>query len=320
MEKIDLKDRKILYHLDLDSRQPLSKIGKKVGLPKNVVSYRIKRLKEIGVIKNFFAVIDLHKLGYTILRFYFKYQYVTPEIKEEIINYFKKFKHAGIIHSVEGSYDLVIYMFIKNVNEFYPLWEETLSKYRDYFSTQKLSHYYREFCYNNAFLLNNNLNRKRVEIFKGINKVEIDDIDVKIIKILASNARTPASDIAKKLKLSTVTIANRIKKLIDREIIQWFRTNIDFTKIGYRWYKVDIALKDHKKLYQIINYLKNNPNFISVDRTIGYVDLEIEFFLKDIGQIHKIMEDLSIKFPNTIRNYEYIYVIESNKYEFFPTV
>ena len=43
MVKIDLKDRKILYELDNYSRQSLSNIGKKVGLHKNVVLYRIKR-------------------------------------------------------------------------------------------------------------------------------------------------------------------------------------------------------------------------------------------------------------------------------------
>jgi DNA-binding Lrp family transcriptional regulator len=32
MEKLDLKDRKILYYLDLKSRQSFSAIGRKIGL------------------------------------------------------------------------------------------------------------------------------------------------------------------------------------------------------------------------------------------------------------------------------------------------
>ncbi len=57
MIKIDLKDRKILYQLDLNSRQSLTQIGKNVGLKKDVVSYRIKRLQDEGVIKNFWTVV-----------------------------------------------------------------------------------------------------------------------------------------------------------------------------------------------------------------------------------------------------------------------
>jgi DNA-binding Lrp family transcriptional regulator len=87
MEKIDLKDRKILYELDIDSRQSFRSIGKKIGLSKDVVASRVKRLQEKGIIKNFFTVIDSSKLGYTSFRFYLTFQRTTPEIKKEIIDH-----------------------------------------------------------------------------------------------------------------------------------------------------------------------------------------------------------------------------------------
>jgi len=320
MAKIDLKDRKILYHLDLDSRQSFSKIGKKIGLPKNVVSYRVDRLIKAGIIKNFYAVINLHKLGFNILRFYFSYQYLTPEVKKEIINYFNSYKHSGIVHSVEGSYDLVIYIYIRNLNDFYLQWQDILPKYRDYFDTQKLSIYCIENMYNSAFLLEENNPRKRIDAHEGKKNIEIDKIDMKILEFLAPNARIPAADIAQQLNISTVTVANRIKNLVDKNIIQWFRTNIDFTKLGYRWFKVDVTLKDLKKIKQIVLYLEKNPNFVGIDRTLGYVDLEIEFYLENINQIHTIMEDLSVKFPNTIRNFTYVFVIKTHRYEYLPKI
>ena len=44
MIKIDDKDKKILFHLIHDSRQSMKSIGKKIGLSKESVNYRIKRL------------------------------------------------------------------------------------------------------------------------------------------------------------------------------------------------------------------------------------------------------------------------------------
>ena len=58
MKNLDLKDRKILYHLDINSRQSFSQLGKKVGLHKDVVAYRVKKLQEKGVIKCFYTEID----------------------------------------------------------------------------------------------------------------------------------------------------------------------------------------------------------------------------------------------------------------------
>ncbi len=39
MVKIDVKDRKILYELDLNCRQSNAQIGKKVGLGRDVVAF-----------------------------------------------------------------------------------------------------------------------------------------------------------------------------------------------------------------------------------------------------------------------------------------
>jgi len=320
MEKLDLKDKRILYQLDRDSRQSLTQIGKKVGLPKNVVAYRINKLQKNGIIKSYHTVINAHKLGYIILRFYFTYQYITPEIKKEIIDYFIKSRFSGIVHTIEGKYDLAMYMYIKNLPEFHKFWQKTLTKYRDYFAEQILSFYLEEDLYDfGSLFLENNSNRKKVIVFGGKEPVKIDELDKEILKIIGPNARVPAKDIAEKLGITAITVSNRIKKLKGEGIIQWFKTNIDFAKIGYRWHKVDIVLRDQKRIPQIINYVSQNPRFVCVDKTIGYVDLELEFILKNINELHQIMEDLSLKFPNTIRSYDYVYVVETHKYEYLPT-
>ena len=88
MEGIDLKDRKILYELDDNSRRSATKIGRKIGLHKNVANYRIKRLEELGIIKGYYTVINSYKIGYDMFRFYIVYRQVTPDIRYEIINHF----------------------------------------------------------------------------------------------------------------------------------------------------------------------------------------------------------------------------------------
>ena len=46
MIKLDLKDRKILYNLDINSRQTFKELARKVGLSKDSVKYRIDKLVE----------------------------------------------------------------------------------------------------------------------------------------------------------------------------------------------------------------------------------------------------------------------------------
>ncbi len=325
MPKIDLKDRKILYQLDLNARKSLAEIGKKVGLPKNVVAYRINRLQELGIIKNFYTVIDASKLGYISLRFYLVFQYATPEIQEEIINYFVKNRYTYWIGSVEGRFDLVVIMWIKDLNDFYTFWEETLKKYRDYFQDQLFTIYIQLLHYRYSYLLkgiatNTKLldDRQKFEITGGGKKVNIDDLDFQILKLIASDARIPVTEIAKKANTTAAIATYRIKKLIKSGVIQGFRTNIDIYNLNLQHFKVDIYLKDYKKIKEITNYIKLNPHLIYIDKSAGISDLELEFHLQNLEELHKIMKDLIIKFPNSIKNYKHFIIPKTHKVNYMP--
>jgi Lrp/AsnC family transcriptional regulator for asnA, asnC and gidA len=160
--------------------------------------------------------------------------------------------------------------------------------------------------------------RIKLEITGGGKKVETDDLDYKILKLLATNARMPTAEIAEKLHSTAITINNRIKKLIKLDVIQGFRIYPDFSKLGYLFYKADITLVDYNKKEQIINYLKRNPHVLALGKSAGYADLELDFIIDSVGQLHQIMEDLTIKFPNTIKNYDYFFESELHKMHFIP--
>jgi Lrp/AsnC family transcriptional regulator for asnA, asnC and gidA len=305
MVKLDLKDRKILYQLDTDSRQSFRRIGRKVGLSKDVVASRVKKLQESGIIIRFFTYYNILQLGLNFLRFYLKFQYVTPEIKKEIINHFINDENVNNLFSTEGSYDLGVLMMVENIADIYPLWKKTLEKYGDYFSKQVFSVYMGELIYGHGFLLEGIEEPIRTPLKKNWGKVKIDDLDLNILKLLVSNSRIPTVDIAKKLKSNVTTINSRIKGLIDKNIILGYTIELDLDKLGYQVWKVDFYLSEYNKINKIIKYVEKNPLLYSVDYTIGYADLELEINVKNINQLHEIIEDLHSRFPKIIRNYSY---------------
>jgi DNA-binding Lrp family transcriptional regulator len=305
MEKIDLKDRKILYELDVDSRQSFRNIGRKVGLSKDVVASRVKKLKENGIILRFFAYYDILQLGFNFLRFYFKFQYVTPEIKKEIINHFMNDDKVNNLFSTEGSYDLGVLMKVENISDIYPLWRNTLEKYGDYFSMQVFSAYMGELIYGHGFLLEGIENLQRAPLRKNLGKVKIDALDLEILKLLVVDSRMPTVEIAKKLNSNVTTINARITRMVKLKVILGFSVELDLDKLGYQSWKVDFYLSEYTKLNQIVKYLEKNPLLYCVDYTIGYADLELEINVKDISQLHDIIEDLHSKFPKIIRNYSF---------------
>lgn len=323
MPKIDLKDRKILYELDNNSRQTASKIAKKVGLHKNVVLYRIKQLQKNGIIKNFYTLIDASKLGYTIYRLYLTFQNITPEREKEIIKYFEQKKNTWWVGTIEGRYDLAVLTWIKDAPQFLEFYEEILRKYDQYFELKIFSIYVQAQHYRYSFLLNDKYDKQDRTKFKttgGSKKtVEIDPIDKDILKIIASNARMPTIKIAKKLKTTTDVVSYRIKKLQKSGVIQAFKTTIDFEKLGYQDFKADIWLKDHSKKQTIIKYLEQNPNFLMLGKTIGHGDIELNMCAKSLPHFHKMINDVIIKYSDYIKSYKYFNVVDCwIKYSFMP--
>lgn len=321
MTKVDIKDKKILYQLDINSRQSFSQIGKKVGLSKTVVDYRIKKLEKQGIIKNYYTLIDSFKLGYEVLRFYIVYQYTDLKIEQEIIDHFVNNKHTWVVASVKGWFDLDVIIYVKDRNVFYTFWKDTLDKYGDYFQNQILSYYIHAQLFRPSYLLSDEYDkaeREKITATGHGTRVDIDDLDLRLLYLIASNARMPLIEIADKLNTTVDVVKYRLKKLLKLNVIQGFRVNIDNAKLGYQYFKVDIYLREYKQRKKIIDYIKYNPYMTCINSTTGLSDLELEFYLEDLPHIKHIMQDLTEKFPNAVRNYKYFSIQKLRKLVWMP--
>ena len=309
MIKIDLKDRKILYELDLNCRQSNTQIGKKVGLKKDVVSYRIKRLQDEGIIKNFWTAINTFKLGYHVYRIYINYQYIVrPDVKNEIIQHFVNYKNTWAALSVQGPIDLDVVLWVKDVYDFYQFWDKTLEKYEDYFAKYSVSFYIQTVDYKKSYLLLDEYEESDREMYKitcGGKPVEIDEVDYQLLTELAVNARAPLIELAGKLDCSSQTVNYRIKNLMKKGVIKAFRVNIDYSKLGLQNFAVDIYLKKYKLKKVIIDYVKNNPHLFCMNVAVGWGDLGFEFAIENLDKLIQIMEDIDSKFPGAIRKHDF---------------
>jgi len=106
MIDLDLKDRKLLYELDCNSRQTVQQLARKIGLSKDAVKYRINRLLKDGIIKSFNAVIDTGKLGFISFRFFLKFYQLSPEKEKEILDFLQKNKNLVWFVQAEGNWDI----------------------------------------------------------------------------------------------------------------------------------------------------------------------------------------------------------------------
>jgi len=63
--------------------------------------------------------------------------------------------------------------------------------------------------------------------------LRVDDVDLKILRILASNARATYTEIGRSLGMSDVAVYKRVKKLEQSGVIKKYTAIVDPAKLGY---------------------------------------------------------------------------------------
>jgi len=99
---MDKKDERILIELTLNSRIPLNRLAKKVGISREVANYRLNRLIKEGIILGFYTTIDVEALGFERYGCFFQLKGVSKQKEENFIKYLKKNEFVTYISPVIG--------------------------------------------------------------------------------------------------------------------------------------------------------------------------------------------------------------------------
>lgn len=321
-QMIDSIDRQILYFLDRNSRQSFRNISSKVNMAKASIGYRIKRMVDKEIIKNFYTVVNPFKLGFIPFRFYLRFQYTNPFVENQIINHFANDPRSWWVASLKGKYNLAVNMLIKNNQEFLDFWMTTLDRYRYYIQEEIFSIYF-QLCARNYSYLSSSPeihDIKKYIISNEEKKTVLSKNEMTLLRLLANSARTPETELANQLHISPSGVNYLLKQLEKKEVILGYRVNLDIRKIGYEDFKLDVFLTDYQKHDEVISYLEKNPHLVLLSRSAGISDVEAEFHLEDIEKLHEIINQLFDRFPDIIRSCHYHHVVAQHKWNFIPLI
>ncbi len=125
---------------------------------------------------------------------------------------------------------------------------------------------------------------------------DVDEIDVKILRMLQNDARTPFKEIANQCNVSIDTIKNRFTALRKNGVIRGCTIVIDPKKMERgNLVLMGIQVVQHYS-DSVLNMVKKIPGMCVVTGAVGRYDIEAIFLLKDIEQIG-ITKEMIEDFP-----------------------
>ncbi len=319
--KIDAKDKKILYELEYNARKPLAEIGNKVGLPKQVVSYRVKKLIETGVIRKFLAVIDLHRVGYFAYRIYMRFQNVTPKNETELLETLANWKNLIWMITTTGRWDVEIVLAARNNIHFSALLLELKKEIGEFIKDYEVSFSVVNYHFKRRYLVEDSGQEKIIPHYGFEPPLEkIDETDWKIIKVLSANGNATYMEIGNAVGLTYNGVKKRIKQLEKRKIIQAYRTLLDIHKLNRQHYKALISLSEFNETIEkkLLSFCTQEPAVAYLVECTGNWDIEIEAETEDEDELRELMVRFRNTFKDIVKDYEILHTHREFRMNYFP--
>lgn len=321
MLELDAKDRKLLYAIDLNARIGTTLLGKNINLSQEGTFYRLKNLENKSIISGYISLINFSKIGYTGYAVYARFQNVTPEQKNTIIQELKQEKHIYWIAEFGGKFDMAFAIMAKNIIHFNEIFTGISAKYNNTLKDHTISIRVELTQFPRKYLIDNIGIKKQPYFGRNIELEKLDKIDHDILKTIAENARMPALEIAKNINKPFSTVNSRLKQLEKHEIIQGYSAKIHCQEFGYQSYQLflnthDLTLDKKRKLY---SYCSLHKNIIFYIETVGKWNFEVIYEIENQKEMQNSIIELRTNFSDIITDVESIIIFNHYiKYNHFP--
>lgn len=130
---------------------------------------------------------------------------------------------------------------------------------------------------------------------------KIDNLDLKILQVIANDARTPLSDVATKCNASRAVVHQRITKLVEKGAILGSGYHVNPKSIGYSTCTfVGINLERGSMYRDVVERLSAIPEVVESHFTTGSFTMMIKLYAYDNEHLMTLINNKIQQIPGVI--------------------
>jgi Lrp/AsnC family transcriptional regulator, regulator for asnA, asnC and gidA len=320
MNHLDLKDRRILFELSKNCRLPTTQIAKKVGLSQQVVDYRINKLIKKKIISDFVTGMNIKQLEYNRYIMFLQLKQVNEQKEKEIIDYLTKNPFLTWVVTSTGKWNIIADIIANNDGHASQIVHKIKERYEGFVGgciiTTQLEYSHMHSKYYGIKQENVGIKTQKIK-----SRFTIDNIDVKILNALSTNARTDFVNLSKSIGINPNSVRNRTGNMIKSGIITSFHIEPNKHLLGLEQYYLQFTFENFntEREKQLLDYMVMHPNVNAYYKPLGYSDFEAGIFVKDPGELRRIVLDIRNKFSDIIKINDTILFYEEYKSNHIPS-
>ncbi len=287
---MDALNSKILLCLMRNSRESLTSLSKKVRSSREVVSYRINKLKKDRIIIDFVTEIDIVSLGFVASAVFVN---IKLHRHKEFKEYLKSKDFISWAGAHCGRYSFGFSIYGKNSEDIDEKFLELHKKFKG-----DITDYWTRIHKETTFFYEKFFGKYEHQKIKRVTK-NIDDIDRHILGLLSNNSRTDTVRIANQVKLSAPAIAQRIKNLENTGVIKKYSLFVDLSKLGLIQYSAFIVNKNIEERPALLACLKEHKNISFVAEYIAEPIIECGIIVSNPYKLRQHLLEIENNFQDT---------------------
>jgi DNA-binding Lrp family transcriptional regulator len=311
-------DKKLLFELDRDGRASYTNLAKKLNSSPQVIKYHLEKLIDEGIIKHFWAFIDYDKAGFPIFwGYWLKFSGLTKESEFAMYADLKTNKNIPIIMRCDGYADAMLGIIGRDVFEHNKILQQVFAKYGKFISMSDIVVGLGFHKFSRSYLMNNAIVSREQKTSGGTTeRAKISELDRKILSLLQIDGRMEFTKMAEKAGVSAGLVQKHYQRLIAEKVITKITYTLDLAKMEMQSYRtlLKIVQYDQKRIKELFDYCKNNPNIINYVKVMGNWQVMLDIEIKDRNKLRELIRDIKHKFKDIIFQIEINEVYQMDKF------
>ncbi len=121
--------------------------------------------------------------------------------------------------------------------------------------------------------------------------MELDDTDRAILRILQADARTPFSEIARRIDMSSATVHDRVGRMEDAGVIEGYHASINTKAVGYGVSALVGLRVEQGREEDALEQLRELEGVRAIHLTTGEWDVILRVIAEDTDALRELMFD-----------------------------
>jgi len=130
--------------------------------------------------------------------------------------------------------------------------------------------------------------------------IDLDDIDLRLVRELAFDAAQPTSALGRRLGLSQPAAWRRVKRLEEAGVLEPKRLQLDLQKMGFGvtvFLGVKLATKGRVSLEDFERAVSAIPEVQTVEHVLGLYDFRLRVVARDLADFERVLRRRVMTLP-----------------------